>query len=456
MSVFRRKIAASKFMKFFIERLRFAIAGLLLAAAIFLQICFTLPLEATADSNMPLQKKGESSANTSQIDLAQKTDQKSRRPKYKVRKSKAAALKANIGSPSPTQRHLTIGIFSNLIILGIYVFWVKVRDENAGPTVYAAEPSHGRNGLDLRPVKLDKIQGIDPFTRREDGSSMIQPIGKFRGNAVADQMIEADPDQEDISEEDTVAFCGDEVASGISSSSSSTKNKSSTKPQFPEAPQVSEATDPILTSSAFRIKDLKNGADVMRKPSGPSGKVAASAALFPPEIGIHYQAKAGEKLALTCDFNAPLYSAGTLVITNMRLLAVYQRHVFKLFLPQATIENRRNSVRLRQIEEVSITGSNRPLLLAIGAVSAWIPVVGVVIAGICVTGFFFLTRPELAVRMDNHTFRTYPLRAEDMGRALHLIDRARHQLATKQPKKLKNLQNQSQQALQTPKAPKAS
>jgi hypothetical protein len=280
----------------------------------------------------------------------------------------------------------------------------------------AAPARQGYQGYDLKPVKLEKIQGIDPQTIRDADASMIQPIGKFRNETVPPLRAgnEADPDQDDIPDEDTVAFGGEDGA----------------KPQFPAPAPLNEPSEPMLTASAFKIKSLDKASEMIQK--SPAGVAALPAhALFPPEVGMHYAAKPGEKLALTCDFNVPLNSRGTLLITNKRVLAVYQRHSFKLFPPQVTIESRRNSVRLRQIDDVSVTGSNRPLLLAIGAAAAWIPAVGVVISGICIAGFFFWTRPDLQIRLENQISRTYPLNSGDLSRAQLLIEKARQQLSTR-------------------------
>lgn|GEM_PF-4254878 len=372
-------------------------------------------------SSAPAQSQWMASESVSYLLAAKGEEKPSRKPQLKPRRSKAAVQRSEAPAPSAMQRHLTLAIFANIIIGVIYGFWARLKKEHSAPPVYAAIAAAGDNpygyGQAMKAVKLKKNQGIDPHTIRDADESLIQPIGKFRavGPMPATRSINMDPDQEDITEADTVAF-GTEDGS---------------KQQFPAPPPIDEPSEPLLTSSAFKIKSLKNASEMIQKSPSRNQRAPSPGALFPPEISMHYQPKAGEKLALTCDFKVPLHAQGLLVITNKRLIAVYQRHNFTLLPPQITVENRRNSVRLRQIEEVSIIGSNRPLLLAIGAAAAWIPTGGVVLAGLCVAGFFFWTRPDLAIRMENQLLRCYPLRPDDLGRAQHLIDSAQAQLATR-------------------------
>jgi hypothetical protein len=142
--------------------------------------------------------------------------------------------------------------------------------------------------------------------------------------------------------------------------------------------------------------------------------------LLPAEMVGHFEAMPNEVLV----WSAPLYIKGVcegmLAITNMRLLALYERRSFKLWVPSIVFQTKRNQTLLKQISLYKPIQVNRPSFLAAGAAIFWWFPFGTVGACAAIGAFLFLTRRELGIWTAKQK-RVYPLSMVDLEEAMSSI-----------------------------------
>ncbi len=142
--------------------------------------------------------------------------------------------------------------------------------------------------------------------------------------------------------------------------------------------------------------------------------------LLPAEMAGHFEALQGEVLV----WSAPLYIKGVcegmLAITNRRLLALYERRSFKIWMPSVVFQTKRNQTLLGQISLYKPMQVKRPSFLAAGAAIFWWFPFGTVGACVAIAGFLFLTRRELGIWTAKQK-RTYPLSMVDLEEAMSSI-----------------------------------
>jgi len=142
--------------------------------------------------------------------------------------------------------------------------------------------------------------------------------------------------------------------------------------------------------------------------------------LLPAEMIGHFEAMPGEVLV----WSAPLFVKGVcegmLAITNLRLLALYERRIFKLIPPSIIFQTKRNQALLHQISLYKPVQVNRPSFLAAGAVVFWWFPFGTIGACAAIAAYLFFTRRELGVWTPKQK-RTYPLSMVDLEEAMSSI-----------------------------------
>lgn len=151
--------------------------------------------------------------------------------------------------------------------------------------------------------------------------------------------------------------------------------------------------------------------------------VPAPMFLLPAEMMGHFEGLPDEQLA----WSAPVYIKGVcegqLAITNMRILALYERRSFRPWPPALVYRTKRNQIRLDQISLYKPVQVNRPSFLAAGACVFWWFPFGTLGAVAAIAGFLFLTRRELGVWTTSQK-RTYPLSMVDTEEAMSSIAQA--------------------------------
>ena len=173
-------------------------------------------------------------------------------------------------------------------------------------------------------------------------------------------------------------------------------------------------------SISNEIDDIISSIKIIDKNSEKSAPLML---LLPAEMVGHFEAMPGEVLL----WSAPLYIKGVcegmLAITSMRLLAVYERRSFKLWMPSIIYQTKRNQTLLQQISLYKPIQVNRPSFLAAGAAIFWWFPFGTCGACVAIAGFLFFTRRELGVFTAKQK-RTYPLSMVDLEEAMSSIGRA--------------------------------
>jgi hypothetical protein len=155
----------------------------------------------------------------------------------------------------------------------------------------------------------------------------------------------------------------------------------------------------------------------------PLGATPAQMFLLPAEMMGHFEGMPYEHLV----WSAPIYIKGVcegqLAITNMRILALYERRHLRLWPPALIYQTKRNQMRLDQISLYKHVQVNRPSFLAAGACVFWWFPFGTIGAVAAIAAYLFLTRRELGVWTSSQK-RTYPLSMVDAEEAMSSIARA--------------------------------
>jgi hypothetical protein len=142
--------------------------------------------------------------------------------------------------------------------------------------------------------------------------------------------------------------------------------------------------------------------------------------LLPAEMAGHFEPMSGEVLV----WSAPLYiksvCEGMLAITNIRLLALYERRSFKLWPPSIIFQTKRNQTLVKQVSLYKPVQVNRPIFLAAGAAIFWWFPFGTIGACIAMVSFLFFTRRELGIWTAKQK-RVYPLSMVDLEEAMSSI-----------------------------------
>ncbi len=178
-----------------------------------------------------------------------------------------------------------------------------------------------------------------------------------------------------------------------------------------------ELEDVLAASAAVRAEEA---AQVELRRAGANG----DRLVLPGAMSQHFDGLPGEKIEWQAKISVALLAEGHVIVTNDRVLAVFQQKSWTFLPPRVETVHRRVSLAVSQISRAETGHRRRGLLLFVALVTVFFYPLGTTIALVCLGLHVVARRPVLEIKAGYATF-TLPLALADVKDATRILNKSR-------------------------------